>query len=110
VTEGKLASDAVTTTKIANEAVTLAKLSLDVQKKLGGYDSSYDLEISADNQVVALPAGCEATVPEHLLFVNGRLMRLGASKDYTINGSNQIVFDGGFVIGDTIQLIFNDRT
>jgi hypothetical protein len=110
VTEGKLASDAVTTTKIANEAVTLAKLSLDVQKKLGGYDSSYDLEISADNQVVALPAGCEATVPEHLLFVNGRLMRLGGSKDYTINGSNQIVFGGGFVTGDTIQLIFNDRT
>jgi hypothetical protein len=57
-----------------------------------------------------LPAGCEATVPEHLLFVNGRLMRIGASKDYTINGSNQIVFGGGFVTGDTLQLIFNDRT
>ena len=110
VTEGKLASDAVTTTKIANEAVTLAKLSLDVQKKLGGYDSSYDLEISSDNQVVTLPAGCEATVPEHLLFVNGRLMRIGAGKDYTINGSNQIVFTGGFVSGDTLQLVFNDRT
>ncbi len=110
VTEGKLASDAVTTTKIANEAVTLAKLSTDVQKKLGGYDSSYDLEITSDNQVVTLPAGCEATVPEHLLFVNGRLMRLGASKDYTINGSNEIVFGGGFVSGDTIQLIFNDRS
>jgi hypothetical protein len=37
-------------------------------------------------------------------------MRLGASKDYTINGSSQIVFGGGFVTGDTIQLIFNDRS
>ena len=110
VTNAKLADNAVQTENIVDANVTLAKLSLDVQKKLGGYDSSYDLEISADNQVVALPAGCEATVPEHLLFVNGRLMRLGASKDYTINGSNQIVFGGGFVIGDTIQLIFNDRT
>ncbi len=110
VTNAKLADNAVQTENIVDANVTLAKLSLDVQKKLGGYDSSYDLEISADNQTVALPAGCEATVPEHLLFVNGRLMRMGASKDYTINGSNQIVFGGGFVIGDTIQLIFNDRS
>ena len=110
VTNAKLADNAVQTENIVDANVTLAKLSLDVQKKLGGYDSSYDLEISSDNQVVTLPAGCEATVPEHLLFVNGRLMRLGAGKDYTINGSNQIVFGGGFVTGDTLQLIFNDRS
>jgi hypothetical protein len=110
VTNAKLADNAVQTENILDANVTLAKLSLDVQKKLGGYDSSYDLEITTDNQTVTLPAGCEATVPEHLLFVNGRLMRLGASKDYTINGSSQIVFGGGFVTGDTIQLIFNDRT
>lgn len=106
----RLASDAVTTTKIANEAVTLAKLAPDVQHKLGGYDSSFDYEIVSDNEVVSLPNGCEATVPDHLLFVNGRLMRIGASKDYTINGSNEIVFAGGFITGDTIQIIFNNMS
>ena len=109
VTTAKINTDAVTTAKILDANVTLAKLSLEVQKKLGGYDSSYDLEITTDNQTVALPAGCEATVPEHLLFVNGRLMRLGAGKDYTISAGN-IVFGGGFIIGDTLQLIFNDRS
>jgi hypothetical protein len=109
VTNAKLADNAVETANIVDANVTLAKLSLDVQKKLGGYDSSYDLEITSDNQTVALPAGCEATVPEHLLFVNGRLMRLGAGKDYTISTGN-IVFGGGFVSGDTIQIVFNDRS
>ena len=106
----RLAADAVTTAKIANEAVTLAKLAPDVQHKLGGYDSSFDYEIVSDNEVVSLPNGCEATVPDHLLFVNGRLMRIGASKDYTINGSNQIVFAGGFITGDTLQIIFNNMS
>lgn len=110
VTNAKLADNAVETANIVDANVTLAKLSLDVQKKLGGYDSSYDLEISSDNQVVTLPTGCEATVPEHLLFVNGRLMRIGSGKDYTINSSNEIVFTGGFVTGDTLQLVFNDRS
>lgn len=106
----RLAAAAVTTAKIADEAVTLAKLAPDVQHKLGGYDSSFDYEIISDNEVVALPANCEPTVPDHLLFVNGRLMRIGSTKDYTINGSSQIVFAGGFITGDTIQIIYNDMS
>lgn len=106
----RLAADAVTTAKIADEAVTLAKLAPDVQHKLGGYDSSFDYEVISDNEVVALPANCEPTVPDHLLFVNGRLMRIGSTKDYTINGSSEIVFAGGFITGDTIQIIYNDMS
>jgi len=106
----RLAAASVTTAKIADEAVTLAKLAPDVQHKLGGYDSSFDYEIISDNEVVALPANCEPTVPDHLLFVNGRLMRIGSTKDYTINGSSQIVFAGGFITGDTIQIIYNDMS
>lgn len=108
VTEDKIAADAVSTVKIVDAAVTMDKLAADVKNRLGGYDTSFDLAITADNQVVELPAGCEVTVPQHLLFVNGRLMRLGSGRDYTINGSKEIVFGGGFVNGDTIQIIFNN--
>jgi trimeric autotransporter adhesin len=116
VTNAKLADNAVetanivdanvTTLKIADGAITLAKLDATLQGAIGGYDSSYDLEITSNGQVVALPATCPLTVPKHLLFVNGRLMRIGSGKDYTIASGN-IEFTGGFVIGDTLQIVWN---
>jgi hypothetical protein len=116
VTNEKLANDAVqtenivdanvTTAKIADNAITFAKLDANLQGAIGGYDSSYDLEITSNGQVVALPATCPLTVPKHLLFVNGRLMRIGAGKDYTIASGN-IEFTGGFVTGDTLQIVWN---
>ena len=116
VTNAKLANDAVqtenivdanvTTAKIADNAITFAKLDANLQGAIGGYDSSYDLEITSNGQVVALPATCPLTVPKHLLFVNGRLMRIGAGKDYTIASGN-IEFTGGFVTGDTLQIVWN---
>ena len=116
VTNAKLADGAVqtenivdanvTTAKIADNAITFAKLDANLQGAIGGYDSSYDLEITSNGQVVALPATCPLTVPKHLLFVNGRLMRIGAGKDYTIASGN-IEFTGGFVTGDTLQIVWN---
>lgn len=116
VTNAKLADNAVETAnildanvteaKIANGAITFDKLDATLQGAIGGYDSSYDLEITSNGQTVALPATCPLTVPKHLLFVNGRLMRIGAGKDYTIASGN-IEFTGGFVTGDTLQIVWN---
>jgi len=102
----ELADSAVETAKIADDAVTLAKLADEVLNAMSGYTDTFSGEIASDGDTITIPADCPVTVPGHLFFLNGRLMELGPSRDYTISGSTLTIV-GGSVAGDRYQIIFD---
>ena len=105
----ELAGLAVTTAKIADAAVTLAKLGADVVNAMSGYTNTAAGQIASDGDTITIPSNCPTTVPGHLFFLNGRLMELGASRDYTISGTTLTIV-GGSVAGDRYQIVFDSNT
>lgn len=102
----ELADAAVETAKIADDAVTLDKLGDDVLNAMSGYTDTFSGEIAQDNDTITIPSDCPTTVPGHLFFLNGRLMEIGSSRDYTISGTT-LTIAGGSVSGDRYQIIFD---
>lgn len=106
VNTAELANNAVTAAKIADDAIEERHLSNAVLALMKGYTNTSSFVLTGGQTNIALPTDCPNSVPGHLFFLNGRLMEIGASKDYQVSGSNFVLNEAG-VAGDTVQVIFD---
>ena len=106
----RLAADAVTAAKIADDAVQPEHLHPDTLALLKGYTNVTRIALTDGQTAIAIPADCPAEMPGHLLFLNGRLMELGANdaadKDYYVSGTD-FVLEQAAVSGDKVQIVFD---
>jgi hypothetical protein len=106
INTAELANNAVTAAKIADDAIEERHLSNAVLALMKGYTNTSSFVLTGGQTNIALPTDCPTTMPGHLFFLNGRLMEIGASKDYQVSGGNFVLNEAG-VAGDTVLVVFD---
>jgi hypothetical protein len=114
VTLGKMAANSVDSSKIVDASIMLADLNTEVINSMSGYDVRVKIAVANDGTTVfnvGSGSACPLTTPGHLLYVNGRLMELGAGGDYTMAdnaGQTQATFGVSRFDDDVISVVFNN--
>lgn len=113
VTLGKLAVSSVNSSKIVDASIMLVDLNAEVTNAMSGYTNRVTITVASDGDTVfnvGSGTACPLTTPGNLVYVNGRLMELGAGLDYTMadnGGQHQITFLTGRFTDDVISVVFD---
>lgn len=113
VTSAKIAAGAVVEAKIADGAVSYDKLAANVKSAIGKFDSAMTFTATAGQTTFSLGhSDVDSNFGGHQVFLNGRLMFIGAGNDYTFSdgtgasGVDQIVFTFSLAVGDFVAVCY----